>query len=77
LDSENPAWQWKPDNPYDIITGAIEVEGWGNVLMSSYSVLTFIMLGFIGGAPCWFIHQLVVKKRKWSLGNVKEKVSRI
>ena len=75
LDSEHPAWQWKPNNPYDIITGAIEVTGWSYVLMSSYSALTFGMLATIGGMPGWVLYQVIVKKRKWSLNNVKGKVS--
>ncbi len=77
LDSEHPVWHWKPANPYDMITGAVEVTEWNNVLMSSYSILTFIMLGTIGGAPCWILWQLFVKKRKWSLSNVKRKVPEV
>lgn len=72
-----PTWKFMPYNPYDIITGAVEVEGWSNVLQSSYSFMTFAMLATIGGIPCWFIWQIVVKKRKWSLQNVKGKIEGI
>ena len=72
-----PSWHFKPSNPYDIITGAVELEKWNNVLMSTYSAQTFIMFGFIGAFPCWFLWQLVVKKKKWSLTNVTREVQSV
>jgi hypothetical protein len=41
-----PKWQFKPSSPYDMITGAIEVEQWNFILMSNYNVTFFgIMIG--------------------------------
>ena len=70
-------WQWKPSNPYDIITGAIEVEEWVWIVFSNYSCLTFGMLGMIGAVPCWILWILFVRKKKWSLRNTKEKLSKV
>ncbi len=70
-----PTWKFKPDNPYGIITGMVEVEHWSNVLQSSYSFMTFAMLSTIGAVPCWFLWQIFVKKRKWSVQNVMGKIS--
>jgi len=65
--SMDMVWRWQPHNPYDIITGAIEVEDWTWLVFSNYSVLLFVMLGVIGGVPSWTLYMLFVKKKKWSL----------
>lgn len=62
----DPEWQWIPYNPYDIITGAVEVEGWVNILQSNYSMLTFFMLATIGIIPAWIIYTVLIKKKKWN-----------
>jgi len=43
LGPENPkmVWHWKPSNPYDIITGSIEVEEWIFIQDSTYNVLFY------------------------------------
>jgi hypothetical protein len=65
-------WQWKPSNPYDIITGAIEVDEWVYIVFSNYSVLTFVMLGTIGLVPVWIGWMVFIKKKRWSLRKCKE-----
>jgi len=62
-----PQWQWIPNNPYDIITGAIEVEEWREIIWSNYSMLTIIMMSTIGGVPAWIGYQVLVKKKKWNI----------
>lgn len=37
-------WHWKPNNPYDIITGAIEVKEWAFITMSNHNVLYISMI---------------------------------
>lgn len=32
-------WHWKPNNPYDIITGACEINSWSFITMSNHNVL--------------------------------------
>lgn len=32
-------WHWKPNNPYDIITGACEIKSWSFITMSNHNVL--------------------------------------
>lgn len=41
-------WHFKPSNPYDVITGAVEVNEWRFVTVSNYSVL-FISVLFLSG----------------------------
>lgn len=65
--STDMVWRWQPSNPYDVITGAIEVEEWIWLVYSNYTVLTFVMLGTIGAVPCWIGYMIFIKKRKWSL----------
>jgi hypothetical protein len=65
-------WHWKPSNPYDIITGAIEVEEWKDILVSNYSCLMFGMLGTVGFVPAWIGYKVIVEKKKWSLKKNKE-----
>lgn len=67
-------WSWKPYNPYDITTGAIEVEKWTMIIFSNYSVLTFAMLGSIGFVISWIGYMIVVKRKKWSVSKVKEAI---
>jgi len=65
-------WKWRPSNPYDIITGAIEVEEWVEIVVSNYSCLMFVMLGVIGAVPAWIGYMVIVEKKKWSLRKNKE-----
>jgi hypothetical protein len=65
--------QWKPSNPYDIITGAIEVEEWVNVSWTNYSVMLFLMMALIGAIPCWILWMIIVKKKKWTISANTEK----
>jgi hypothetical protein len=58
----------KPSNPYDIITGSIEVKEWRDVVYSNMSALTLFMLGTIGFVPCWILYQIVIKKKKIKIG---------
>ena len=65
--SVDGVWKFSPSNPYDIITGAIEVNEWVFIVYSNYTVLTFIMLGTIGAVPCWILYMIFIRKKKWSL----------
>lgn len=65
--------KWNISNPYDFITGAIELSDWQLVTWSSYNCLVFGMLAVIGGIPCWILWQIVVKKKKWNIKEVNNK----
>ena len=43
-----PTWQFKPNNPYDFITGAIEVKQWVYIDYSNYTIALFFLLGASG-----------------------------
>lgn len=58
---------WSIDNPYDIITGSIEVEKWNYIIFTNMSALLMVMLGTITGVPMWIAWQILVKKKKWRL----------
>lgn len=73
--SADMIWRWDVSNPYDIITGVIEVDEWVYIVFSNYSVLTFTMLGTIGVVPVWILWMLFVKKKKWSIKTAKEKLT--
>jgi len=68
--SMDMVWQWRPSNPYDIITGAIEVEEWIYIVFSNYTVLTFTMMGTIGMVPVWTGWMVIVRRKKWDVRNV-------
>lgn len=38
-----PQWHWKPSNPYDTITGSIEVEQWNFILQSNKTAMWLIV----------------------------------
>jgi len=63
-------WRWRPDSPYNIITGAIEIEGWSWLVFSNYTVLLFTMLGTIGFVPVWIGWNLLVRRKKWRPRNI-------
>ena len=60
-------WQFKPSNPYDIMTGAIEVEQWVWINFSNYTILTMTMMALVGAIPCYVFYMLVIKKKKFRL----------
>jgi hypothetical protein len=66
IDKDIVSWKWNPSNPYDIITGAIEVDEWVYIIFGNYSIMTFTMMGTIGAVPCWVLWMFFVKKKKWS-----------
>lgn len=70
--SMDMVWKWKPSNPYDIITGSIEVNDWKNIVISNYNIMTFSMLGVIGAVPVWILYMFIVKKKKWHINKAKE-----
>jgi len=65
--SVDTVWQWKPSNPYDIITGSIEVDEWVWITFSNYNVQTMTMLGVIGSVPMWVLYMVFIRKKKWTL----------
>lgn len=67
-----PKWRFMPSNPYDFITGAIEIEEWNDIILSNRSALFYFCLAVIGGVPAWFVYQLMSGK-KWRWENVREK----
>jgi len=54
---------WKPSNPYDIITGAIEVSEWKFITMSNWNVGFFMVFGCIGLIFNWVIFIMPSKKK--------------
>jgi hypothetical protein len=60
-------WQFKPSNPYDIMTGSIEVKQWIWIVFSNYSVLTMTMMALVGAVPCWIFYMKFMKKKKFQL----------
>jgi hypothetical protein len=57
---------WKPTNPYDIITGAVEVNEWKFITLSSHNAFYLISLAIYGYGLVFFIFKLVkyIKRRK-------------
>ena len=53
----NPPWQWKPWNPYDIMTTSILINDWGYIVITNYSL--FFFLDWAGGF--FFIYWLMLK----------------
>lgn len=60
-------WQFKPSNPYDIMTGSIEVKQWVWLVFSNYSVLTMTMMALVGAIPCWIFYMVFIRKKKFHL----------
>ncbi len=78
LDSKRGGvWAFRPSNPYDIITGSIEVVEWQYITFSNYNCLFFFILGTIGLIPAWIVYMLVVKRKKWSFEEGKAKLHRM
>ena len=63
-DKTDPAWQFVPYSPYSIMTTAIYINDWKNIIYSNYNVQTMVMLGTIGGVPCWIAWELWKDNRK-------------
>jgi hypothetical protein len=61
-----PTWKIKPNNPYDIITGAVEIRDWEPIMMSNYNVALFFLLGCIGAMA------ITIPIRLWRKKNVTQ-----
>ena len=48
-------WRWMPSNPYDYITGALEVEEWRFILWSTRSMLLVIVIGSVVFLGYWLL----------------------
>ncbi len=65
MPTEPPAtWHWKPSNPYDIITGAIEVQEWNFITLSNRNMLFFIVVIGFSLFTYWMMLQAWEKKKK-------------
>lgn len=53
---------WKPSNPYNVITGSIEMDDWNYLTLSNWNVMFFTGLASIGLIINWFIFILPSKK---------------
>jgi hypothetical protein len=62
---------WKPSNPYDIITGAIEVSQWKFITLSSHNAFYLISLAIYGYGLVWIIFA-IIKKVKKRVAHVQE-----
>ena len=58
-----PTWQVKPNNPYDYITGALEVKDWVYLNYSNYTVALFFLLGVIGATIVMIPTRLFRRKK--------------
>lgn len=66
-----PQWRWKPSNPYDFITGAIEVGEWKFILMSNHNMRFVAIWMLYGFASYWFVERLF-KRRKDVVSEAQE-----
>jgi len=60
-----PQWHFKPSNPYDTISGSIEVEQWGYVIVSNWNVFFFAGLASLGIILNWLIFVVPARRKKY------------
>lgn len=53
-----PAIRWQPDNPYDFITGALEVGEWKFILKTNHNARFAIVWGTFGFAFYWMLERM-------------------
>lgn len=58
-----PEWKWKPSNPYDFITGAIEVSEWKFILKSDTNIRRVFCLAVIGVGFYWIVGGIFRRKK--------------
>lgn len=61
---ENPQIQWKPYNPFDIITTRIFISSWGYVLYSNWSVRFFASWACAGLIIVWLFNWFTNRRSK-------------
>ncbi len=59
-----PVWKFIPSNPYDIITGKLELTEWKAVLKSNWSFAFFLGWGSLGLIINWFMFVLPNRKAR-------------
>lgn len=57
-------WHWKPSNPYDIVTGAIEISDWKFITVSNYNMIFIFVWGGGFMYMTWLIMKFANKKPK-------------
>jgi hypothetical protein len=62
--SANPPWQWKPWNPYDIMTTSILINDWAYIVVSNHSL--FFVLDWGGGflVVYWLMYSYIERENK-------------
>jgi hypothetical protein len=60
----NPTIQWKPSNPYDTISGSIEVEQWNFILKSNKTAMWLFVLAVGGFMVVWYVMTIIGKKSR-------------
>jgi hypothetical protein len=64
LEVNNPSWNFKPSNPYDMVTGAIQVKEWVFVNYSNYNIRLFASLIVAGLILNWLVFILPKRSRR-------------
>ena len=62
-DVVEPQWQFKPSNPFDVVTGSIEVEQWCFILQSNKTFLLLLTLA-MGGLLVFYAVRKVSHKKE-------------
>lgn len=67
----DPVIQWKPSNPYDYITGALEVSEWKFILMTNHNARFAIVCIIYSMAAWWLVEKLfgITKKKKTAVSS--------
>lgn len=55
-------WEFKVSNPYDVVSGAIQINEWEYLIISNYNMRLFLGLASVGFIVNWFI--FVIPRRK-------------
>lgn len=59
-----PELRWQPSNPYDFMTGALEVEEWKFILKSNHNARLAIIWGIYGYGAVVLIRRLITRKKR-------------
>jgi len=70
--NQTPSWKWKPSNPYDFITGAIEVSEWKFLLKSDTNIRRVFVLAVYGFGFYWLMRRMFRKKENVTIQAQKE-----
>ena len=70
-----PKINWKPSNPYEFITGSLEVAEWKFILKSNHNARNAIVFAIYGLGAYWALSKIFRRKKNGDTAKTEEETT--